>query len=599
VSDTKTKSIPQVTVRKAGAASKQPVLSRALEAEDEFRPYYADDALGAGMALLEPPYNPAILQNLCSQNNTLGPCIDAMETNIDATGYIIEREDGTTPEKDPGSGKLKEFFDEVFPGLSFKALRRKVRRDLEQTGNGYIEVLRNVEGQVMFLRYVPARTVRVMRLDAPIVVEKKVVRDGQEITVPTLIRERRFAQMIGAIWIYFREFGSFRHLNYETGWWDSDTQPTPITKRATEIIHLKVHDHYYTPYGLPRWEGAIPSVLGSRKAEEFNLEFFDTGGLPPALITIAGGSMGEEAKKSLDDQFNSKNRSKHRVAVLETQSTSGSLDSAGKVDIQVHAFGSDRQGDGLFLKYDDASHVKTRRHFRLPPLFVGEIQAQNFSVAFTSYIVAENQVFRPEREAFDDMVNRLIMPEINGKGYVYRSKNLSIADIQTKLAALQIAGATQRVDPRQIVHQINEIADLDLDASDTPIADPSLQAMGEPTITDGSLKSGMGVPGAIKAKVPITDGSFKPKNNDAGLAKTDGFNVLALADEAMLSLRRRDLQSIARVVSQIDRLSKADQQQFKAAMALRSYFDPSVDPESMTELAGCSLVAMMRSEELN
>ena len=162
----------------------------------------------------------------------------------------------------------------------------------------------------------------------------------------------------------------------------------------------RCHDHYYTPYGLPRWEGAIPSVLGGRRSEELNLEVFDTGGLPPALITIAGGTMAEEARKALDDQFNSKSRSKRRVAVLETQATSGSLDSSAKVDIDVHSFGSDRQGDGLFQKYDEQNHIRIRRHFRLPPLFVGEIQAQNFSVAFTSYLVAENQVFRPEREVF-------------------------------------------------------------------------------------------------------------------------------------------------------------------------------------------------------
>ena len=114
---------------------------------------------------------------------------------------------------------------------------------MEQTGNGYIEVVRNLENQIVFLNYVPAHTIRCMRLDAPIVVEKKVMRDGQEITVPTLIRERRYAQMIGAIWIYFRQFGSFRHLNYETSFWDAAEPPVPVNKRGdTEIIHLKVRE---------------------------------------------------------------------------------------------------------------------------------------------------------------------------------------------------------------------------------------------------------------------------------------------------------------------------------------------------------------------
>ena len=65
-------------------------------------------------------------------------------------------------------------------------------------------MLRNLENQVIFVRYVPARTIRCMRLDAPIVVEKKVIHDGQEIVVPTLIGERRYARLFGAIWIYCR-----------------------------------------------------------------------------------------------------------------------------------------------------------------------------------------------------------------------------------------------------------------------------------------------------------------------------------------------------------------------------------------------------------
>lgn len=62
-------------------------------------PYYADDSLGAGMALIERAYNPAVLQRMVSENDTPEACIDAMVTNIDLTGYIIEREDGTTMPK--------------------------------------------------------------------------------------------------------------------------------------------------------------------------------------------------------------------------------------------------------------------------------------------------------------------------------------------------------------------------------------------------------------------------------------------------------------------------------------------------------------------
>lgn len=599
-----TVTVPKIRVTKMGkpAAKSSVVTSRALEAEDEFRPFYESDALGAGMALIEPPYNPAILQSLCSENNTLGPCIEAMVTNIDQTGFLIEKKEGKTSPKDPTKKKLESWFDEVFPGLSFEALRVKVRRDLEKTGNGYIEVLRNLEGKVVFLRHIASRTFRCMRLDAPIMAEKELFRDGVSVKIPVMVRERRYAQMVGATWIYFREFGSTRHVDCVNGGWERENSPLPVNQRGTEVIHVQVNPHHYTPYGMPRWEGQIPSVLGSRRAEEFNLEFFETGGVPPALITLAGGAMTEEARKSLEMQFNAKNRSKHRVAILEVQSTSGSLDTASKVDVAVHTFGSERQSDAMFDAYDNKCHLRVRRAFRIPPLFLGEVESFNFATAFASYLVAENQVFRPEREAFDEMVNRLLMPEIGGEGYVYRSKNLSVTDIQTKLAGIQLAAATQHVDPKQIVEAINEIADLDLTPTEEPVQPPG----GAP----GAIPGQEGAPGAPgdgktadgRPKPPsagvVPGGALNPPApKTPSIQKTD-FDVLDLADQAMAALRKRDLQSIATVLRQTDSLAPIQLIKFKAAMALRSYYDPASEPEGFAELGGCSLVGMARSGEM-
>jgi capsid portal protein len=65
-------------------------------------------------------------------------------------------------------------------GLSFKELRRQVRADAEQTGNGYIEVFRNLENQVIVVRYVRPASFALCAWTPPIVVEKKVIHDGQK-----------------------------------------------------------------------------------------------------------------------------------------------------------------------------------------------------------------------------------------------------------------------------------------------------------------------------------------------------------------------------------------------------------------------------------
>jgi capsid portal protein len=50
--------------------------------------------------------------------------------------------------------------------------------------------------------------------------------------------------------------------------------------------------------------------------------------------------------------------------------------------------------------------------FRIPPILLGMLDRANFAIVYASYLVAENQVFRPERDLFDEMVNRLILPEL-------------------------------------------------------------------------------------------------------------------------------------------------------------------------------------------
>ncbi|EPY08214.1 phage-like element pbsx protein xkde [Paenibacillus alvei TS-15] len=44
---------------------------------------------------------------------------------------------------------------------------------------------------------------------------------------------------------------------------------------ANEIIHLRVGQN--GPYGEPLWIGNAPGVIGARKSEELNVEYFDNG----------------------------------------------------------------------------------------------------------------------------------------------------------------------------------------------------------------------------------------------------------------------------------------------------------------------------------
>ena len=218
-----------------------------------------------------------------------------------------------------------------------------------------------------------------------------------------------------------------------------------------------------TPYGVPRWINNLPSILGSRKAEEFNLEFFDHGGLPPAMILIQGGQLSNDSRDALTNYLSGKAKIKQRGIIAEIFAASGDLGSAGSVKVSVERFGDERQKDAMFSIYDKncAEHVRTA--FRLPPMFLGLSEAYNFATAYTAYMIAEAQVFKPERDEFDEIINLTIMKELT-EDYVYRSKGLNVVDVEQKLKALELSKEYQN--PTDFMDALNEIAHTSLTAKE-------------------------------------------------------------------------------------------------------------------------------------
>src|SRR5690606_5881844 len=118
--------------------------------------------------------------------------------------------------------------------------RRNVRRDIESTGNGYMEFIRNASDELVFCRYADSTLTRLMELDKPVVTEKVVRRKGAEVKMRVVMRERRFAQISGANkLVYFKEFGSERDLNKHTGEWAPKGTRLPYKDRASEMMHFK------------------------------------------------------------------------------------------------------------------------------------------------------------------------------------------------------------------------------------------------------------------------------------------------------------------------------------------------------------------------
>ena len=307
---------------------------------------------GKGTDIIHPRYNPIHLQFVAMENNALLQCVEAMEINVDGTGYSVERADGHPLTEDDAKAvaDVRDFFDHISPEGSFITVRRRLRRDLEMTGNGYLEVLRDAGGEIVFINHLESGITRIVKKDSPVRVEETIKRGGRERRVRRYTVERRYAQVVGTKLVYFKQFGAKRRLHARLGCWEGDSRlRTPENKEglisdkdnASEIMHFILHKDPLLPYGNPRWISQTPSVVGSREAEEYNVAFFKHGGLPPALIFIAGGAMSETHRNALSSYLGARAKNKQRGAIVELFSTSGELGGtgAGNVKVTVERFG--------------------------------------------------------------------------------------------------------------------------------------------------------------------------------------------------------------------------------------------------------------------
>ncbi len=578
-------SFTPIVTKKAEDTQKLVTNNGSSDPDDSFDGLYMATVMEGQIAIIEPPFKPAVLRALTTTNNVLLQCIAAMEVSIDGTGFTIEPvatevDEGKTTgsDKDPEKAALVDFFDEPYPSKSMVSIRRSVRNDMESTGNGYMEVIRNAADEVLMLNHLSAVDMRLLRLDDAVPVDKLLTRRGKQIKVKVRARERRFVQRINGHNIYFKEFGSQRDLDRNTGKWAPSGQRLGIQQRASEVIHLKVLDDPKSPYGLPRWINQLPSVLGSRKAEEFNLEFFDSGGLPPVLVVVQGGYLSDGVKESLQAHLGGTAKNKHRAAIVEATSSSGSLDSSGSVKVTVERFGTERQQDSMFQQYDKNAEEHVRTAFRLPPMFIGRAQDYNFATAMTGFMVAEAQVFATERLQFDETMWWLISA-MGFTNYTYKSKPLSLTHAENQLKALELANTGDFAVKEDLLQALNDLTGLNLKYKEP---DPVVPPGGAPVVEDAEeINLNPSPPSAAVSKASKV---LKLERVEELMTLADEWaNVLGLSGQT-----EPDEIKTNAVIERVGKLQGDELKVFTSAIATMSLSSPRNDLAGLSELCGAA-----------
>lgn len=440
----KRRSKAKVDIVKADPTTKRAIVTGiSTQVTDPFADHYASDHL------IEPPYNPIYLAQLCEVSNILRPLIDAYKTNITGFGYgfhyliDLESEDISEDIRERAKKEwlaMEFFYNHCNFDKTFTSLTKQMIADRETIGWGCLEVIPRGDGKPGGFEYCPAHTIRLSELDEqpqrlPVLT---IGVNGERVTITYVKRFRRFCQIRdnnpNRVW--FKEFGDPRNMHRDTGLFEYQMkgEKIPPDKLANSLIYDPIPVSY-SHYGIPRWIGTLLGTLGSRKAEELNLLYFLQGKHVPMAIIVKNGSLTEssiEKLRSYSKEIKGSEKS-HGWLILEADSNSDELETldgskgASTVDIKLQPLTQAIQSDALFQDYDRSNRDKMRASMRLPPIYSGETRDYTRATADTARAIAEEQIFNPERLELADKFNKVINFnfDIRYVGLHFKSPDLS------------------------------------------------------------------------------------------------------------------------------------------------------------------------------
>lgn len=476
--------------------------------------------------VVEPPFQMAGLVSMLSTSPALRPAIDAYTVNIDAFGQEIvpmidlARDDIVNVVRSAiraerkidaeaallATGKVvkpkpvtdadvaarlallaEEMEDErqdyerwersACPDLTFTGLRKKTRVDLELTGNAYWEVLRNELGHPVQVNHMPVTSIVATSLGDPIEVQTRI--HATPITIMDVKQTRRFRRYVqmggGSKPVYFKEHGDRRLMSAASGVYYETTQAMakeePEAVPATEVRHFRLATPENEVYGVPRWSGCILGLKGSRAAEEVNYLYFNNKSVPPLAILVSGATVSKETIDELQatiagDLHGVKNF--HRALLIQAESSASAL-GAGTAKIELKPLM--QVSEGQFMAYIEKNAAALVGSFRLPQIYRGATEGYNRANAQVAVEMTEQQVFQPERDEFDALINRFFFYDLGIRYWRFRTKGPPPANLEER-AKILIEAAKEGIPTHNEARQVlSAFFGRDLERIDSPWAD--------------------------------------------------------------------------------------------------------------------------------
>jgi PBSX family phage portal protein len=430
--------------------------------------------------LIQPPYNLLSLATLREYSSELWQCLDAMTVNIEGYGhrFVTRLEVNAAPKEVQEAVKqehadLHNFFEYVDVEEGFTALRLKTRLDIESTGGGYWEVIRDMEGDIVEFKHAPSYQMRLGRSeDKQILVETPILKllASGEVVPDKIRRYKRFRQYMqvrglyshttpdaavtsNASAVWFKEFQDPRHFDNITGQEITDKDEVEKARENGRLANEMIYFALYCPrsaYGMPRFIGNMLGIYGDRSAEEINYITFENNNIPSMVISVSNGQLTQGTIDRIESFTESQIQGSDNYSkflIVEAEGFAEGED-GGQIKIEIKPLTREQHTDAMFQKYSANNRDSIRRAFRIPPILVGRAEDYTRATADASVKLADEQIFAPARAIVDQFLNRRVFPEKGYRYHKFKSNSPDTTDNTELVNLLKDAEKTGGMSPK-------------------------------------------------------------------------------------------------------------------------------------------------------
>lgn len=431
-----------------GNGNGQPVLEAQLLAKDsegvvELRAVEMDPGAGSSTQsdediwtpqdTIEPPENLPLLSRLTRNSQIRATCIDVLSKNTTGLGWDVQTWPGHDGQVD--KDRIKEARhqldalarrDRRLDRPGFSDLMSAVDHDLEEFGNGDIEVSRNRRtGQIDGLYHLPGQFVRRRKeRDGWVMGQNPELVNGD----PTRTDYYNFGEKV----------------NYSS---DGTPQPNLQTPqkgwKRNEVIALRHYTSESRDYGLPRDIGLVTDYAAYKYVLEWTQSFFSNSGTPPTVLFVQGAehkdgtrvhfkvdaSVVRRIKQSL--QTDSQAKGRKVVVVPVPPGTNVHAESLSQLSERDITFGD--------FKKDHRNVVGSA--FGLQPLFYGSTDDSGRYTAEVQRALCLEETFDPAQRYVEDRLWTTLMADLGYSEFRILFKRLAVEADAAKREAAQ-NGAT-------------------------------------------------------------------------------------------------------------------------------------------------------------